>query len=394
MSLAVYVHIPFCVAKCGYCDFNAYANLDDLKPRYADALLDDVATWSDVLAGDSVHSISFGGGTPGEFPAADLVRVVQAVRGLSRVEAGAEVSLEANPGTADAASLRRLVEGGFNRVSFGAQSFDPAELQFLDRVHSPQAARASVANARAAGFQSTGLDLIYGLPGQPLDAWVRSLRAALALAPEHLSCYALTVEEGTPLGLAVERGRVPEPDPDDAAAMYEAAEELLASAGYRHYELSNWALPGHESRHNLTYWAGGDYLGIGAGAHGYVAGERFENIAHPGLYSAAGQPPRQTPRPFVAAAYIPELPSAIADWFEARLRLVDGMDMRQFQADVGVPVDVAAGPPLEQCEAFGLLTRQGDNLRLTPRGRLLHSEVIARILAYARSQFATAAGLQ
>ena len=394
MSLAVYVHIPFCVVKCGYCDFNAYANLDGLKPAYAGALRSDLESWSDVLLGAAVHSISFGGGTPGEFPPADLVATVEVVRRLGSIEPGAEISLEANPGTTDEASLRLLVCGGFNRVSFGAQSLDPAELRFLDRVHSPQAVTASVANARTAGFASVGLDLIYGLPGQSLDSWVRSLRAALELRPDHLSCYALTVEEGTPLGLAVARGRVAEPDPDAAATMYETTEDLLDGAGYRHYEISNWALPGHESRHNRTYWEGGDYVGIGAGAHGFIAGERYENHSHPRRYIGSAEDVSSTARPFVAASYVPAVVSAMSDWLETHLRLVDGFDIRTFESAFGIALGTVAGPPLEQCEGFGLLVVDGHRLRLTPRGRLLHTEVCARVLAHLQSRESAASPLQ
>ncbi|MGD9934034.1 MAG: radical SAM family heme chaperone HemW [Dehalococcoidia bacterium] len=394
MSLAVYVHIPFCVVKCGYCDFNAYANLDGLKPAYAGALVADIESWSDVLAGVPVHSVSFGGGTPGEFPPGDLVATVEVVRRLASIASEAEISLEANPGTTDEASLRLLVHGGFNRVSFGAQSLDPSELRFLDRVHSPQAVTASVVNARTAGFASVGLDLIYGLPGQSLDSWVHSLRAALALRPDHLSCYALTVEDATPLGLAIARGRVAEPDPDSAATMYETTEELLADAGYRHYEISNWALPGNESRHNRTYWEGGDYLGIGAGAHGFVAGERYENHSHPRRYIAAGEPSGQLHRPFVASSYVPTVVSAMSDWLETHLRLVAGFDIREFESSFGVALDTVAGPPLAQCEEFGLLARKRHRLCLTPRGRLLHSEVCARVLVHLQSRESSASPLQ
>ncbi|MCA9832187.1 MAG: radical SAM family heme chaperone HemW [Dehalococcoidia bacterium] len=386
MSLGVYIHIPFCVLKCGYCDFNTYANLESLKLPYASALIADLESWSDVLGAADVHSISFGGGTPGEFPAHDLVRTVQAARRLAAVTSEAEISLEANPGTTGEAGLRQLAAGGFNRVSFGAQSFDPLELRFLDRVHSPGAITASVANARAAGFGSVGLDLIYGLPGQSLDAWLRSLRSAVALRPEHLSCYALTVEEGTPLGLAVQRGRIPDPDPDSAATMYEATEEFLNAAGYRHYEISNWALPGHESRHNRTYWDGGDYAGIGAGAHGFIGGERFENIAHPRTYIAAAGSGEGTARPFVANSYVPARATAISDWFETRLRLVEGVDIRSFEVEFRSTIDTVIGAALDQCVGYGLLARDGHQLRLTPRGRLLHSEVCARVLAHLQSQ--------
>jgi oxygen-independent coproporphyrinogen-3 oxidase len=269
-----------------------------------------------------------------------------------------------------------------DRVSFGAQSFAPAELRFLDRLHSPHATAASVANARRAGIASVGLDLMYGLPGQSLGEWRASLQAALALQADHISCYALTVEDGTPLARRVDRGDVAAPDPDAAASMYELAEDTLAAAGFRHYELSNWARPRHESRHNLVYWTGGDYLGIGAGAHGFLDGERYENVAHPRAYVERLCGGRSGPRPAVLDSYHPAGATAAVDWLEARLRLADGFEWAAF--DFGPEVNAAVTAVLDEAAQFGLVERAGatgDIVRLTRRGRLLHGELCARLLA-------------
>ncbi len=384
--LAVYVHIPFCTVKCGYCDFNAYAGLDSLKPRYLKALRLEIETWASVLRGREVASIGFGGGTPGESPASQIAAVIGRIAQFGTLQFGAEISLEANPGTTNLAYLKALRDAGVNRISFGAQSFDADELRFLDRIHSPEATAASLGLARKAGIPSVGLDLIYGLPGQPMKSWQRSLAAAIALDPDHISTYALTVEDGTPLAARIRRGLVEPIDPDVAADMYELATERLTEAAYEQYELSNWCRPGHESRHNRVYWTDGDYLGIGAGAHGYLDGERYENIAHPYGYSQALLGGSKPVRPAVANAYRPSEATAMSDWMMLALRLTSGFEELAFERKFGRPLYGVAGPPLVDCEAAGLLERSEGSLRLTRRGRLFHGEVAVRLLAWLNAQ--------
>ncbi len=377
----LYVHIPFCTVKCGYCDFNAYAGMDALKGAYTDALVREVEFAGETLAGRDVTSVAFGGGTPGEMPANDIARVLGAVRAAWSIVPGAEVSLEANPGTIDFGGLKLLREAGVTRLSLGAQSFDVEELRFLDRIHSPEATAASVDLARRAGFESVGLDLIYGLPGQPLASWERTVERAIALDPDHVSTYGLTVEEGTPLARRVDRGEIEPLDDDAVAEMYDLATSLLRAAGFHQYELSNWAKPGHESRHNLTYWTDGDYAGIGAGAHGYLDGERYENIAHPRAYiaavaSAGGRWPAR------AHAYTPTPVDAVSDFVALRLRLREGIDEADVRTKFGRGLDEIAGPVIEHCLAAGVIERSVGRLRLTERGRLLHGEVAAELLAH------------
>ncbi len=379
--LAVYVHIPFCTIKCGYCDFNAYAGLDALKDAYARALLREAEAAAPLLAGRTISSVGFGGGTPGEFPARHIAALLDLLRSLASFEPRAEVTLEVNPGTSSPPYLRDLRAAGVTRLSVGAQSFHPAELAFLDRIHSPEATAAAVAAARDAGFESLNLDLIYGLPGQSLEAWLASLDAALRLQADHLSCYALTVEEGTPLARRIARGQLRLPDSDLAADMYDAASDLLAAAGYRQYELSNWARPGHESRHNIAYWTDRDYLALGAGAHGYLGGERYENIAHPRDYIAAVEaaPPGQ-PRPALARITTPLPPAQAADWLALRLRLLEGFSPAEFERRWSEPLHEAVGSVLREAARAGLLELT-PRVRLTHRGRLLHGEIAARLLA-------------
>lgn len=378
--VAVYVHIPFCTIKCGYCDFNAYAGMDSLKGAYAAALLAEARASAPLLSGRTIASIGFGGGTPGEFPPDHIAGLIRTLRTLAPLTPGAEVTLEVNPGTTSPASLARLREAGVTRLSIGAQSFHPGELAFLDRIHSPQATIATFRAARRAGFTSLNLDLIYGLPGQPLERWLESLRRALHLQPDHLSLYALTIEEGTLLARRIRDGDVPPPDPDLAADMYEVAADVLEEAGFEQYELSNWARPGHQSRHNRTYWTDGDYLGLGAGAHGYLSGERYENVAHPRAYIEAvrAAPPPQ-PRPALARVTTPPPAAQVADWLALRLRLLEGFDPVEFEQRWGFSLERAVGPVLTECASAGLLER-APRVRLTRRGTLLHGEIAARLL--------------
>jgi oxygen-independent coproporphyrinogen-3 oxidase len=380
--ISVYVHIPFCTVKCGYCDFNAYAGLDRLKPAYRDALLADVASWAPALEGRTVATIAFGGGTPGEVPSTDIAAVITAIRDRVLLAPDAEISLEANPGTTDAAALADLRAAGVTRVSFGVQSFDSVELLFLDRIHSPEAAVACVALARRAGFESVGLDLIYALPNQSVAAWQATLRKAVSLGPDHISTYALTVEDGTPLARRVRQGEVPVVEDDLAADMYEAIPGVLAPAGYEQYELSNWARPGHRSRHNQVYWTDGEYIGIGAGAHGYVAGQRYENVAHPRDYIAAFEASSGSEHPAVLRSYVPDPPTAICDWLSLRLRLVEGFAERLFTERFGCTLEAAVDEPLSRLIAAGVLERESGQIRLTTRGRLLHAEAVVQFLTH------------
>lgn len=382
--LAVYVHVPFCTVKCGYCDFNAYAGMDSLKDAYVVALEREIELARPVLDGRQVGSIGFGGGTPGEVPPGHIARVIEAVRRLAPLVRDAEISLEANPGTTDGAALRGLRAAGITRISFGAQSFDAAELHFLDRIHSPEATAASVALARAARFLSVGLDLIYGLPGQTEERWRASLCEAIALQVDHISAYALTVEEGTPLARRVLRGEVRPLDDDQVADLYELASDVLERAGYQQYELSNWSRPRHQSWHNKTYWTDGEYLGIGAGAHGYIAGRRYENVAHPKAYTEAVAAASGGPFAALSASYVPDRVTAMSDWVGLRLRLLEGFAPGDFEERFGEPLGRALGPVLRDCCAGGALETD-PRVRLTKGGRLLHGEVAALVLAHLQS---------
>jgi oxygen-independent coproporphyrinogen-3 oxidase len=386
--LSLYVHIPFCASKCGYCDFNSYAGQEHLLPAYSRALVREAQLWRSATARHFVTTVFFGGGTPSLLPLKELSSIVDGLRAVFDVAADAEVTLEANPGSIDERYLRGLLSLGFNRLSLGVQSFHDEELRALGRIHSTEDAREAVREARAAGFESVSLDLIFGLPEQRTERWQQTVEEALAFDPKHLSLYALTVEEGTPLGRDVAEGRMPAPDPDAQADQYEWARERLARAGYEHYEISNWARSGYRCRHNLTYWECGDYLGLGAGAHSYLDGVRFANVDAPGEYVSlieessdeAAKGGDRTPMRQVVSreSLTPDL--AMADALVLGLRLVEGVGLADFRERYGTDAMDAFGKRLSEPLTHGLVETAGGRLRLTDRGRLLGNEVFARLL--------------
>ncbi|GII60406.1 coproporphyrinogen III oxidase [Sphaerisporangium krabiense] len=288
-----YVHVPFCVTRCGYCDFNTYtaAELGPGASRadYAATAVEEVRLARRVL-GDAdlpVRTVFFGGGTPTLLSAGDLTRVLRAIGEEFGLAPDAEVTTEANPESVDPASLEALRAGGFNRISFGMQSAREHVLAVLDRRHTPGRPAEAVREARAAGFAHVNLDLIYGTPGESDDDWRASLAAAIEAGPDHVSAYSLIVEDGTRLAARIRRGELPMPDDDVAADRYLVADAMLAAAGFSWYEVSNWATSGPaRCRHNLLYWTGGDWWGVGPGAHGHVGGTRWWNVKHPAAYAA------------------------------------------------------------------------------------------------------------
>jgi oxygen-independent coproporphyrinogen III oxidase len=292
---SIYIHIPFCQHRCGYCDFNTYSGLESLIPEYVRALLAEI----NALAAQSpepppVHTIFFGGGTPSLLPAASFSQILESLAEQFQLDEPIEITVEANPGTLTREYLRQLRHFGVNRLSLGMQSAHPSELILLERGHSYREVIDSLTWARQAGFDNINLDLIYGLPEQLMQNWQQSLNLALGLHPEHFSLYALTLEHGTPFGSWSTKGLLSVPDPDLAADMFEWAAAVLADHGYRHYEISNWAqpAPGPQAsasklmscRHNLQYWRNLTYFGLGAGAHGFAAGCRTVNVLSPSAY--------------------------------------------------------------------------------------------------------------
>ncbi|HEX5578107.1 MAG TPA: radical SAM family heme chaperone HemW [Candidatus Limnocylindria bacterium] len=376
----LYVHVPFCRLVCAYCDFVTVGGRAEAIPRYVAALHAEL-TLRPALG--SLTTIYFGGGTPSLLP-------VEAVSGLIRaamdrwVGAPEEISLEANPSGREAPDWVGLRAAGVNRISLGAQSLRDADLRALARGHTAPEVRAAVRAARAAGFDNLNLDLIYGIPGQTLRTWGSVLRRAVALAPEHLSFYALQLalapdEWAAPPrpGALRWRRRVSARQDDGlAAAQYAMAEELLDAAGYRHYELSSWALAGRESQHNCAYWERRPYTGIGAGAHSFDGQSRSWNVRDLDRYlavAAAGE------RPLAGGERLDE-PTRAFEAVALGLRRVDGMSRRAFADEFGADPLARYGSPLEESIEAGLLTVDADRLSLTPRGRLLASEVLIGLL--------------
>jgi putative oxygen-independent coproporphyrinogen III oxidase len=359
--VGIYVHVPFCLTRCGYCDFNAYAGLDHLASRYVAALLQEAELAAPAWEGTVMTSVFLGGGTPTTLEVADLKALVARVRSAYSVAADAEITLEANPDTVDEAKLTGLLEAGYGRLSMGAQSFDRSVLVALERVHQPEAVRRAFWAARSAGYENVNLDLIYGAAGEDVASWERTLEEAIALAPEHVSAYALTIEPATSLGRLVERGAVPAPDPDVQAEMFETACRMLADAGYGHYEVSNWAKPGYECRHNLGYWERRPYVGLGAGAHGYRDGRRWWNVRPPEEYLRlveAGELP-------VGGSEVLEPTDAYLEEVFLRLRILQG-----------IPASWVDDGREEPYVESGLLVRDDGHLVPTERGMLLLNELV------------------
>jgi putative oxygen-independent coproporphyrinogen III oxidase len=359
-SAGIYVHVPFCLTRCGYCDFNAYAGLGHLAPRYAEALKQEASLAAPAWSGKRMVSVFFGGGTPTTLGGDGLAGLLAHLRGVFDVAPDAEVTTEANPDTVDERVLERLLTAGFTRLSMGVQSFDPQVLAALERVHGPASARRAYAAARAAGFTDVNLDLIYGASGETLASWRRTLDQAVDMGPEHLSCYALTIEPATPLGWKVNAGIVPPPDPDLQAEMYDAACEVLAANGYLHYEVSNWSRPGFECRHNLGYWRRRPYIGLGAGAHSYRDGRRWWNLRPPAAYL-------ETVERGEAPVGGEELLSADEERLETTF-----LGLRTTEGLPAAAVDPAAASRFVE---EGLLARRDGHLVLTDRGMFLANDV-------------------
>lgn len=370
----LYIHIPFCRSKCYYCDFNSFANFEALFADYAAALIQEM----DQAGPAKVETIYIGGGTPTVLPLVYLEQILAGTRTAFDVDAEAEISIEANPGTVDASLLAGLRRLGFNRLSLGMQSFDDGELRLLGRIHTAAEGIEAFHAIRRAGFDNVGLDLIYGLPDQSQASWRASLERALTLGPEHLSLYALSVEEGTPLAERIAQGKVPAPDPDLAAEMYELSQETLVAAGYIHYEISNWARRSvFRCRHNLIYWRNQFYLGIGAGAHSWAGGRRWANASPPAEYTARVL---RGESPIAAEERIPP-DLEISETMIMGLRLVDeGVGFERFRERFGMDVRDRFAPELSTLEAAGLVEVNDQRIRLSPRGRLLGNQVFLQFL--------------
>lgn len=381
----VYLHVPFCTVRCGYCDFNTYTSAElgggASQVAYAGTAVDEIHLAAQVirdagLPARTVSTVFVGGGTPTVLPVADLGTMLGAVRDTWGLTEGAEVTTEANPDSVDARSLLALAEAGYTRVSFGMQSAVPHVLATLDRTHDPKRVPEVVRWARDAGLR-VSLDLIYGTPGESVEDWRRSLDAALATGVDHVSAYALVVEPGTRMGAQVRRGELPMPDEDDQATKYELADSALEAAGLHWYEVSNWARgPQDVSRHNLAYWRGDDWWGVGPGAHSHVGGVRWWNVKHPRAYAdrlAAGRSP-------AAGREVLDEDTRAMERVLLRVRLAEGLAVDELSTTARRRVaELVADGLVDPVAALGGAGAR--RLVLTLRGRLLADAVVRTLVA-------------
>ncbi len=374
-ALSIYVHVPFCRRRCAYCSFVSYAKRETDIPDYARALIEE--TKLRRIEDSEVKTIYFGDGTPSLLPVEILSRILLTIDEYYKPDDRAEITLEANPGTVSLEYLKAIRSLGINRLSLGVQSLDAAELKLLGRIHTASEARASIREAKEAGFTNLSLDFIYGIPSRSLDTWRKMLGEIVSLGARHLSLYGLTLEEGTPLHERVKNGEIQSPDPDAAASEYELAEEMLERAGYQQYEISNRAKPGFESRHNLAYWKRTPYLGLGVAAHSFLDHKRIANTSDLDEYLsclANGRLPPQT------AEVISEA-TALSEAIILGLRLNQGVSADDIKAHFSIDLYSRFANEIAELVSLGLLECLEDRIKLTPRGRLLGNEVFMRFLA-------------
>lgn len=380
-TVSLYLHIPFCHTRCHYCDFNTYAGILPLREPYVRALLTEITLAGEIArlpdgSPRRARTIFFGGGTPSLLTVEQITRLLEQCRQSFALDEDIEISLEANPGTLNGEQIQGLRAAGVNRLSLGSQSFDASLLNTLGRIHSPEEIIQAVHFARQAHFSSINLDFMFGLPGQSMLHWRETLDQAVKLRPEHLSLYSLIIEEGTPFFTWVHEGRITPGDEDLCADMYEYAEERLRAEGYENYEISNWALPGHQCRHNLTYWWNLPYIGMGAGAHSFFGGKRFSDVLNPQEYIRllkAGQLP-------TAESEEVTRQQEMSETAFLSLRTAMGLHLPTFTERFGETFDNFVGERLHRVAEAGLLERENDWIRLSAHGRLLGNEVFFRLL--------------
>lgn len=379
-ELELYLHIPFCVKKCNYCDFLSAPAGEETRAAYVDALLEEIRGF-DEPEDYEVVTVFFGGGTPSILPGQAIFRIMEALREKFSFRKGAEITLEANPGTVDKEKLSFYKKAGINRLSFGLQSADAEELEKLGRIHTWEKFLESFQLAREAGFSNINVDLMSALPGQTKESWEKTLRQVLALQPEHISAYSLIIEEGTPFYQLYEKdverrdvGEEPEliPSEEEERAMYEATGRILKEQGYLHYEISNYAKPGCECRHNLGYWQRRDYLGFGLGASTLLSPVRYKNTEDLEAYLGGDFSKKEF--------FVLTKDNQIEETMFLGLRVLEGVSKEQFREQFSCELRVVYRKELEKLEKEGLLEEEGDFVRLTSRGIDLSNPVLAEFL--------------
>ena len=383
--LSLYLHIPFCRTLCSYCAFNVFTGRDDSFDAFVDALATEIRLAGRANPGMPVHTVFFGGGTPSLLSPDHYRQLFDALHQSFTIQDNAEICLESNPNDLDAPYLAALRDIGFNRISIGMQSANAAQLTLYQREHTMKMVEDAVRYARETGWQNISLDLIYGAPDETLADWSQTVEQALALQPDHISMYGLTLEGNTPLKDAVDAGTLPEPDDDLLADMYEQGSQMLASAGLQQYEISNWALPGYESQHNLQYWRNRPYLGLGPGAHGYANDVRYIVMRWPEKYIQTLQADCESlpfPRtPVVSKAVPVDRETEISDTLMMGLRLTkEGIQRNVFQARFGVDVLDLHAATIKKFEEYGMMYHDDEVVRLTESGRLVSNAIISEFI--------------
>ncbi|TYP54989.1 oxygen-independent coproporphyrinogen-3 oxidase [Thermosediminibacter litoriperuensis] len=371
--MGLYIHIPFCIKKCAYCDFNSYAETESI-PLYVDSLKREISFYAGMNR--SVTSIYIGGGTPTVLSEGDLASIIEAIYGAFNISPSAEFTVEANPETLSRRKLAVLRDAGVNRLSLGLQAFQDELLKMIGRIHTAKGFEEKFFMAREEGFDNINVDLIFGLPRQSVDDFRYSLEKLADLSPEHVSCYGLTVEEGTEFYKLQKEGLLPMPPEDEERMMYRMAREILGERGYLHYEISNFARPGRECRHNLVYWTYGEYLGLGAGAHSFMDGVRFYNAY--GIRDYAG---RIKSRGRSVEGEEPLLPEEQqAEFMILGLRLIKGVSKAEFYKRFRKDLDMVYGRVLEVLKEKELIAEDGEYVRLTEKGLDLANEAFVEFL--------------
>jgi putative oxygen-independent coproporphyrinogen III oxidase len=376
-SAGIYIHIPFCKSRCSYCDFATGLYNADLAERYVAALEIDIQTTRKEDFSRTVDTIYFGGGTPSMLSASQIERLLEAVHQRFQIESAAEITMEINPGSVTKSTLGEFRRAGINRASFGAQTFDDAELARLGRSHTSTDTLKTFDALRDSGFDNISFDLIAGLPGQTMERWQSNVERSLGLKPEHLSFYLLEVHSGTPLAQHIERGIQPKPDDDLAGEMYEWMLESASVSGYEHYEISNLCLPGFESRHNSKYWTGAAYYGFGCSAHSFDGHDcRWSNERDVNSYVQLVESGRT---PIVEEQLLSQNDRK-AEAIFLGLRLMSGVDTREYQRNFGIDIREEHQDDFKRFQEAGLIEFDGDLIRLTRAGALMSNEVFARFV--------------
>ena len=376
MNLGIYLHIPYCIHKCGYCDFNSHPENREEASLYVNALLKELKSYSSLMFNHTVSTIYMGGGTPTILTPFQLKRVLHTVLLNFNLSHNCEITIEANPATIKLQTLKEIRFAGYNRISIGVQSFDKNELQTLERIHNEEEIHSTVKLARAARFQNLSMDLMFALPKQTVEKWQSNLKKAIFKNPDHLSTYNLTIEPGTAFNILNKKGKLCLPEDDIQFEMYKNTIQILEDAGYQQYEISNFAKPGMESRHNINYWKNGEYLGVGAGASSYINGERFKNTNLPSKYIRE----IRTKENAVETRERLEPDHAMGETLMLGLRLLKGISIDMFENRFQVSFQKAYGNVLDSLLKQKLVTLNQNRIALSKKGLFLADSVILKFM--------------